>query len=170
MPVSPTRFLSLILILLPATASAQPQRQLSAGAGVAYSGEDRPATYIFGAAERISSSAISVGGDGSLLFGGTGRPGERLAWFTGSLWAGIHGARSQLVRDAPIEAFGLAGLALVTDPDCCGGGVGLTFGAGLILWFNDRLGLRSDVRLTTSIAGEGGFLSVGTALTFRTLR
>jgi hypothetical protein len=155
------------LLLLSSPAYAQSQRQLFASAGSMLVGDDGAGLALSAGGEKITQRGASVGGDAVVRFGRTGfRPsapdGEPYRQYLLSALIGAHA----------LSASGLApflhgGVSLVTDPDCCGPGLGWNVGGGVNHWTNRRFGIRADVRLVLAFSGEGGLAMGRVGMVFR---
>lgn len=157
--------------LLASGAFAQSQTQSYLALGRAGPGDTEGwASYIAGGGEQISQPGLMLGGDAAVLFFRTSpRPrhphGERLHMFLFSVYGGVH-----VFRLARVEPFIAGGVSLITDPDCCGPGVGWQVGGGATVWMSDRIGIRFDTRWLRPFGGEGGLRTLGAGLTFRKVK
>lgn len=80
--------------------------------------------------------------------------------------SGLIGARG--VQQKRVVPFLSGGPSLVTNPDeCCGPGLGWTFGGGADFWATRHLGVRLESRVVRPWWGEGGFSVVRVGLVVR---
>jgi hypothetical protein len=150
-----TAVLALFFLAWPVYARAQ--NEGFASAGPILIGESPQFSASFGA-EQISERGLSGGVDGIMVFGRTGPRsgapgGER---YHQLVLSGLVGAHSR--RPRGIAPFFSGGLSFVTDPDCCGPGLGWTVGGGARFWVTEHVGIRTDARLALPFGGEGGML------------
>jgi len=117
--------------------------------------------------ERVSWQGISFGAEAALIRGRTGpRPGRltggAFEQFLGSLYGSLH-----RLSVGGVEPFAGAGISLVTDPDCCGPGVGWNLRGGTIVWLSRKFGFKVEGQMIRPFGGEGGLLVVAAGGVYR---
>jgi hypothetical protein len=155
----------LIVLLLVSPIYAQSQGFVSAGRMVA--GDDGAQFTLSAGGEKISASGLSAGGDAVVSFGRTGfRPGFPSGEpYRQYVLSGLVGAHVRAFKG--FAPFVNGGVSIVTDPDCCGPGVGWNVGGGANYWLTSRFGIRADLRLVRAFAGEGGLAMGRVGMAFR---
>ena len=147
---------------------AQAQGEVFASAGPILIGEGAQFSASSGG-EQIGGRGLSGGVEGIIVFGRrdprpsapNGEPYRQL------VLSGLVGAHSR--RPRGMAPFVSGGLSFVTDPDCCGSGLGWTFGGGARYWLTEHVGIRADARLALGFGG-GGMVVGRIGMVFRRMR